>query len=177
MKQEPMGFAGGLWLMVIGTFMSLGFAGGYLVASNESSTALRKKQEEWSAKSKAYAAEKDEVTAELEALKGSLAHRDGQIASQLKKSAELERELQQVQLSLAREREEHAAGMKQYEEIKQVLSRDYAGGGSAWEHLEKARKGFRSIKVEVDAGRFQGLKESSGFQILDAAFESVPEKK
>ena len=146
------------------------------MASNESSTALRKKQEEWRAKSKAYAAEEYEVTEELEVLKGSLARKDEEVASHLKKSAELERELQQVKLSLAREREEHAAGMRQYEEIKQVLSRDYSGAGSIWESLAKAKKGFRSIKVEVDAGRFQGLKESSGFQILDAAFETVPEE-
>jgi hypothetical protein len=177
MKEEPTGFAGGLWLMVIGICMGLGFAGGYLVASNEASTALKKKQDEWSAKSNAYAAQEHKSTGELAALKRSLFHKDEKIAEHLKKSMDLDHQLQDAKSMLVRERREHVAEMKQYEDIKLELNRDRVDWDRTQEKFEKAKQGFRNIKVELDAGRFKGLEESSGFQILSTAFESVPEKK
>jgi hypothetical protein len=173
MKEEPTGFAGGLWLMVIGTCMGLGFAGGYLVASNEASTASKKKQEEWSTKSKAYSMQEHKDTAELVSLGSLLMNREEELKGLRKKEAALARELKEMRETLDKEREKHASRMA---ETKPMLDLDHKQGSLLQQFL-KAKQGFTNIKVELDAGHFKGLEDTDGFQILRAAFESVPEKK
>ncbi|QIF01711.1 hypothetical protein [Roseimicrobium sp. ORNL1] len=138
MQTESTGFASGLWLTVIGIFMGLGFAGGYLVASNHASTGLKKREAEWNSKSASYFAQENKLTAELAALKSTLSDRDKELATLRKK-----------------ENDRHERGVV--------------------ELFRKARQGFTYIKSQVDAGQFEGLDGTDGFQILSAAFEE--EKK
>jgi hypothetical protein len=138
MQTEITGFASGLWLTVIGIFMGLGFAGGYLVASNHASTGLKKREAEWSEKSASYFAQENKLTTELASLKSTLSDKDRELATLRKK-----------------ENDRHERGLV--------------------ELFRKARQGFINIKSDVDAGNFEGLDGTDGFQILSAAFEE--EKK
>jgi chromosome segregation ATPase len=173
MQTESTGFASGLWLAVIGIFMGLGFAGGYLVASNHASTGLKKREAEWNEKSASYITQENKLTAELASLKSTLADEDKELAGLRKKETATASELQEAQAKLAREREEHASRMA---EVKAHLDIDRHERGLIDQFL-KAKKGFIYIKSEVDAGRFKGLEVTDGFQILRATFESVPEEK
>lgn len=171
MQTETTGFASGLWLTVIGIFMGLGFAGGYLVATNHASTGLKKREAEWNAKSASYFAQENKLEAELASLKSTLAGKDKELAALRKKEAGDTSELQDTRAVLAKEREEHASRIA---EMKAYLDIDPSKRGLVEQFL-RARKGFIYIKSQVDAGQFKGLDTSDGFQILSAAFEE--EKK
>ncbi|RBP40328.1 hypothetical protein DES53_10834 [Roseimicrobium gellanilyticum] len=173
MQADSTRFAGGLWLVVIGIFMGLGFAGGYLVAANQTSTAFKKQEKEWSVKSKAFVSQNNKQTAELASAKEQLTRKEGELAERLKKETAAVRELRELQATLESEREENASRMA---ELKAHLDIDRRQQGLVQQFL-KAKQGFTNIKIELAAGHFKGLRESSGFQILSAAFETVEEKK
>lgn len=172
MQPESTGFASGLWLTVIGIFMGLGFAGGYLVATNHASTGLKDREAEWSEKSASYFSQENKLTAELASLKSTLADKDKELEGLRKKEATTGSALQTAEAKLARVREEHAFRMAEISPIVDLGRRR----GSLIPLLMKARQGFIYIKSEVDAGRFQGLDTTDGFQILSATFESTAEE-
>lgn len=167
MQSESTAFASGLWLTVIGIFMGLGFSGGYLVATNHASTHLKGQEGEWSAKAASAFAQENKLTAELASLKSTLADMDKELAGSRKRESAMASELQEARAKLAKESEEHASQMA---DVKAYLDIDHQERG-VLEQFQRARKGFIYIKSQVDAGQFQGLDTTDGFQILSAAFE------
>ena len=174
MNEELKGSAAGLWLAVISISMGLGLAGGYFVVAHQAESVIKQREEGWRAHFQTLTSQDDKRKAEMASLKSVLSAKDQELSDHRKKEAELTRELREAHKTLVAERKQREAEM---EEIMPILNKDWPAVDATRANFEKAKQGFTSLKAELDTGKYKGLESSDGFQILSAAFETVPEKK